>query len=278
MPPASPPSLEHRVVAEMRIAVDHAVAAERKPPGGEHRGADAVAHRERRRSCASSSLRALEPVEREQPPGRQLRPHRRHAHQIGAVEHRAIERDVLGLAPIVELLAHARADLLGDLAWCRSPGPCGGGSRTASRAAAGRLRPPTACRDTAACTASGLPSSERARCTWPSEAAAAGLCSNSANFSCQPAPSSAIMRRLTKAQPIGGASLCSFCSSSTYSGGSRSGMVAISCATFMIGPFSPPSAAARSAAFLPRSSAEAEQPARRRTSPRPPPTLVPTRA
>ena len=39
-------------------------------------------------------------------------------------------------------------------------------------------------------------------------------------------------------------------------------MVAISCATFMIGPFSPPSAAARSDAFLPRSSAEAEQPAR----------------
>ena len=62
------------------------------------------------------------------------------------------------------------------------------------------------------------------------------------------------MRRLTKAQPIGGASLCSFCSSSAYSGGSRSGMVAISCATFMIGPFSPPSAAASSAAFLPRSS------------------------
>ena len=45
------------------------------------------------------------------------------------------------------------------------------------------------------------------------------------------------MRRLTKAQPIGGASLCSLVSSAAYSGGSASGMVAISWATFMIGPF-----------------------------------------
>ena len=39
-----------------------------------------------------------------------------------------------------------------------------------------------------------------------------------------------------------------------------SGMVAMSWATFMIGPLRPPSAAASSIAFLPRSSAEAEQP------------------
>ena len=38
---------------------------------------------------------------------------------------------------------------------------------------------------------------------------------------------------------MGGASLCSFCSSAAYSGGSRSGMVAMSCATFIIGPFEP---------------------------------------
>ncbi len=50
------------------------------------------------------------------------------------------------------------------------------------------------------------------------------------------------MRRLTKAQPIGGASLCSFCNSAAYSGGSRSGMVAINCATFISGPLSRPSA------------------------------------
>ena len=42
--------------------------------------------------------------------------------------------------------------------------------------------------------------------------------------------------------PMGGASLCSFWSSAAYSGGIRSGMVARSCATFMIGPLRPPSA------------------------------------
>ena len=63
------------------------------------------------------------------------------------------------------------------------------------------------------------------------------------------------MRRLTKAQPIGGASLCSFCSSAAYSGGSASGMVAINWATFMIGPLSPPSAAAKRDALRARSSA-----------------------
>jgi hypothetical protein len=46
-----------------------------------------------------------------------------------------------------------------------------------------------------------------------------------------------------------------------YSGGSASGMVAISCATFMIGPFRPPSAAASSAALRARVEIEAEQPA-----------------
>ena len=60
------------------------------------------------------------------------------------------------------------------------------------------------------------------------------------------------MRRLTKAQPIGGASLCSFCNSVAYSGGSRSGMVAINCATFISGPFSRPSAEATAVASLAR--------------------------
>src|SRR5436305_20971 len=55
------------------------------------------------------------PVGREQPPGRELRPRAWHADQVAPGEHGAIERDVLGLAPVVELLADARADLLGDL-------------------------------------------------------------------------------------------------------------------------------------------------------------------
>ena len=60
---------EHRVVAEMRIAVDHAEAAERKPPGGEHRLPDAIALRQRR-LLVREQLGAVEPVEREQPAGR----------------------------------------------------------------------------------------------------------------------------------------------------------------------------------------------------------------
>ena len=55
-------------------------------------------------------------------------------------------------------------------------------------------------------------------------------------------------------------------------------MVAISCATFMIGPFRPPSAAAsfgRVAAAVER---QAEQPAAPRMRAATPPTFVPTRA
>ena len=44
-----------------------------------------------------------------------LRPRTRHVHRLHAIEHLAIERDVLGLAVIVELLAHTLADFLADL-------------------------------------------------------------------------------------------------------------------------------------------------------------------
>ena len=91
----------------------------------------------------------------------------------------------------------------------------------------------------------------------------------------QSGPSSAAMRRRTNGQPIGGAWLCSWPSSAAYSAGSASGMVASSCATFMIGPFSPPSAAASAAASLSRSGSS---PNRRRPAMRAatPPTLAPT--
>ena len=85
------------------------------------------------------------------------------------------------------------------------------------------------------------------------------------------------MRRLTKAAPMGGASLCSFCSSAAYSGGTRSGMVASSCATFMIGPFRPPSACASAAALEAScpSRLNSRAPAMRAATP---PILAPTRA
>src|SRR5262249_1201455 len=46
---------------------------------------------------------------------RKLRPGPRHADEVALREHRPVERDVPGLAPVVELLANARADLLGNL-------------------------------------------------------------------------------------------------------------------------------------------------------------------
>ena len=83
------------------------------------------------------------------------------------------------------------------------------------------------------------------------------------------------MRRRTNAGPIGGACDCSWDSSCAYSAGSASGMVAISCATFMIGPLRPPSAAARAAAFLESSAPKPSSrwPATRAATA---PTLAPT--
>src|SRR5712691_3328883 len=106
--------LEHRVVAEMRITVDHAETAERPPPRREHRGADAVAGGEIVVRVLEQPA-AVEPVEGDEPAGRELGPHPRHPDLLDACEHRAVERDVLGLAAVIELLADAGADLLGHL-------------------------------------------------------------------------------------------------------------------------------------------------------------------
>src|SRR5262249_55912873 len=57
---------ENSIVAEMRIAVDHAEAAEREPPGGKHRLGEGVA-RCQRIILVGEHTGALEPVEREQP-------------------------------------------------------------------------------------------------------------------------------------------------------------------------------------------------------------------
>ena len=92
-----------------------------------------------------------------------------------------------------------------------------------------------------------------ARWTWPSDAAAAAARSKRSNRAGQSGPSSVAMRRLTKAQPIGGALAWSCASSAAYSRGRASGMVDMSCATFMSGPFSPPSARRSSSAWRWRS-------------------------
>ena len=161
---------------------------------------------------------------------------------------------MLGLAHVVELLAQPRADLLCNLGRVdrRVHAPVKGEESSSWRRSAS-----TADCMSGYCSlqASWLPSRRVARCTWPSDAAAAGLMLEARKFPLQSGPSSAAMRRFTNGQPMGGASLCSFTSSAAYSAGSASGMVAISWATFMIGPLRPPSAVASSAAFLPRSSA-----------------------
>ena len=124
--------------------------------------------------------------------------------------------------------------------------------------------------------ASARPSCATARCTWPSEADAAGCGSKLLKRAAQSGPSSAIMRRRTNAGPIGGACDCSWESSCAYSAGSASGMVASSCATFMIGPLRPPRAAASAAAFFGSSPSMPKRrwPATRAATA---PTLVPTR-
>jgi len=61
--------IEHGVNAEMRVAVDHAEAAEWIPPSGEHRGRKRIAHGERI-VLVRQHARAFEPVEREQAAGR----------------------------------------------------------------------------------------------------------------------------------------------------------------------------------------------------------------
>src|SRR3712207_588083 len=93
-----------------------------------------------------------------------------------------------------------------------------------------------------------MPSGRVARCTWPRLAAAAASRPKRAKRRSQSGPSSEDMRRRTKGQPMGGALDCSVASCCAYSSGSASGTVERNCATFISGPFSPPSTAFRSSA------------------------------
>ena len=106
---------EDSVVAEVRIAMDHAEPAEWRPPRREHRRGEPVAILQTM-LLVGGDLVALQPVHGQQPRRRQRRPHRRHPHQRLACQHGRIERGMLGLAPIVELLAHPGTDLLRHLA------------------------------------------------------------------------------------------------------------------------------------------------------------------
>ena len=106
---------DHRVIAEMRIAVNDAELRERQPPGFEQRHRDRVA-RLGGRVLKIGQPAAVEPLHRQQAPCRQRLEDARHAHPRPAGEHRLIEPGEPRLADIVELLADARADLARDLA------------------------------------------------------------------------------------------------------------------------------------------------------------------
>ncbi len=102
--------LEHRVVAEMRIAVDHAVMAERVPPGAEHGARDGVALLQRPVRVVEQPA-PIEPSHGEEAPRRQLRQDVRHTNDGIVLEDDAVEPRVLGLELVVELFAQARRNL-----------------------------------------------------------------------------------------------------------------------------------------------------------------------
>ena len=104
-----------RVIAEMRIAMNDAVAQERAPPRVEQADSDGVA-RLLRRGLEGDERLAVEPLHRQQSPRRQALVDPRHAHERPVGEHDAIEPGDLGLALVVELFAHPLADLARHLA------------------------------------------------------------------------------------------------------------------------------------------------------------------
>jgi hypothetical protein len=208
----------------MRVAVDHRRVAEGVPPGLEHGHGQPVADLPSGLSEVQDLL-ALEPAERQEALGGELGLDAGHAHLVDGPEGVGVERHMLRLALVVELLAHPLADLLGDLA-----GVDGGIEPAVDRE--GHLELAQIRLHGGlhvgywSLQASGVPSWWWRRWTLAQGRGSAGLRSKEPKRSCQPRPSSACMRRFTKAAPMGGASDWSFWSSAAYSGGSRSGIVA----------------------------------------------------
>ena len=152
-------------------------------------------------------------------------------------QHDAIEPGDLGLALVVELFAHPLADLARDLArvdrGARAPMQREQKSRFERSVSTAE-----AISGYCSLQASRSPLRLKARCTWPSEAAAAGLKSNSAKRSRQFGPSSACMRRRTNEAPIGGACDWSFVNSAAKSPGPRRGWSSASARPSSAGPSS----------------------------------------
>ena len=184
-----------------------------------------------RNSAVAMTLRSLEavvekerngppcePAHRQEPLRRQLRHDLRDQHERFVLQH---EPD---RAPHGALRARSRAPREGARRvpwrsrWYRFQGSSAAALRGGFQVGRGRPRPSTACRDTGAYRRGCRPSSAIALWTWPSEAAAAGVRSNARKRFSQSGPSSASIRRRTKAGPIGGAAAWSFCSSTRIFG------------------------------------------------------------
>ena len=98
----------------MRVAVDHAVGIERHVPGAEHvRGKPVLVLL--RMALPVEQRLALQPGHGEQPVRRMRGHNLRHVHAGLVAQQVAIESHVLGLAPVIQLLAQACGDLGMDL-------------------------------------------------------------------------------------------------------------------------------------------------------------------
>jgi hypothetical protein len=104
-----------RVVAEMGVAVDHAVAEERHVPGAEH-GDGEIGALPRRSLARAEDRLALQPGHGQQPPRAQLRDRLRHGDRGLLAEQVAVEPHVTRLPGVVELLPQTLLELGADVA------------------------------------------------------------------------------------------------------------------------------------------------------------------
>ena len=144
--------------------MDDAVTAKRIPPGREHRCRKRIAHRNADRSCSASMLACLR-ASRASAGGRvdSSGQRARHPHDVAALKHEAVERDVLGFA-VDSRAPRARAHRSPCRSrWCRSR--CrGGGGLPAATASCCRSASTADCMSGyCSLQASAAPSSERRR-------------------------------------------------------------------------------------------------------------------
>ena len=178
----------HLVIAEMRVAVDHAVAVERHVPGAEQRAGDGVALLLRRVLLKPMHQRtAVEPGHRQQARGAVALDRHRDVHAGIVPQHDRVEPHLRRLALVVQLLAQALGQLLVDLLVLdRVVHPVIDRHREAKLAQIGFHV--LAMSGYCSLQATSVPSGRRARCTWPRLAAAAACSPKLANFDCQSGP------------------------------------------------------------------------------------------